>query len=115
MRVTVLLPGGLVCGSGYRPGTGGSRAGSGCQTRDMGAPRYDPFSEETLADPFPAYAELRARCPVQPTEFTPPFFTLSRYADVREALADPSVWSIRYGQSPQYTRPAGLVNDPPEH
>jgi cytochrome P450 len=81
----------------------------------MGAPRYDPFSEETLADPFPAYAELRARCPVQPTEFTPPFFTLSRYADVREALADPSVWSIRYGQSPQYTRPAGLVNDPPEH
>lgn len=49
------------------------------------------------------------------TEFTPPFFTLSRYADVRDALTDPAVWSIRYGQSPQYTRPAGLVNDPPEH
>jgi cytochrome P450 len=81
----------------------------------VGAPDYDPFSEATLADPFPAYAELRARCPVHYTEFTPPFFTLSRYADVREALADPAVWSIRYGQSPQYTRPAGLVNDPPEH
>jgi cytochrome P450 len=76
---------------------------------------YDPFSPETLADPFPGYAELRERCPVHRTEFTPPFFTLSRYADVREALADPTVWSIRYGQSPQYTKPAGLVNDPPEH
>ena len=64
---------------------------------------YDPFSPATLGDPFPAYAELRSRCPVHRTEFTPPFFTLSRYADVRDALADPSVWSIRYGQSPQYT------------
>jgi cytochrome P450 len=52
---------------------------------------------------------------VATTEFTPPFFTLSRYSDVRDGLADPSVWSIRYGQSPQYTKPAGLVNDPPEH
>ncbi len=76
---------------------------------------YDPFSPEALADPFPAYAELRSRCPVHRTEFTPPFFTLSRYADVRDALADPGVWSIRYGQSPQYTRSAGLVSDPPEH
>jgi cytochrome P450 len=84
-----------------------------CQTGDI--PDYDPFDPATLADPFPGYAELRERCPVHRTEFTPPFFTLSRYADVREALADPGVWSIRYGQSPQYTKPAGLVNDPPEH
>jgi cytochrome P450 len=76
---------------------------------------YDPFSPGTLADPFPGYAELRSACPVHRTEFTPPFYTLSRYADVREALADPAVWSIRYGQSPQFTKPAGLVNDPPEH
>jgi cytochrome P450 len=52
---------------------------------------------------------------VATTGFTPPFFTLTRYPDVRDGLADPSVWSIRYGQSPQYTKPAGLVNDPPEH
>src|SRR5262249_11470859 len=56
-----------------------------------------------------------ASCPVATTGLTPPFFTLSRYSDVRDGLADPSVWSIRYGQSPQYTKPAGLVNDPPEH
>jgi cytochrome P450 len=77
---------------------------------------YDPLSDATLADPFPAYARLRDRCPVHHHEaFTPPFFTLSRYDDVREALVDHGTWSIRYGQSPQYTRPAGLVNDPPEH
>jgi cytochrome P450 len=77
---------------------------------------YDPLAPATLADPFPAYAELRARCPVHHhAGFTPPFFTLSRYDDVRDALIDHGTWSIRYGQSPQYTRPAGLVNDPPEH
>ena len=49
------------------------------------------------------------------TDFTPPFFTLSRYDDVIEALRDVETWSMRYGPSPQYTRPSGLVNDPPEH
>ena len=48
-------------------------------------------------------------------DFEPPFYTLSRYDDVRAALGDAERFSIRYGQSPQYTRPAGLVNDPPEH
>jgi cytochrome P450 len=77
---------------------------------------YDPVSPAVLADPFPAYHDLRERCPVhQATAFAPPFFTLSRYDDVREGLADFGTFSIRYGQSPQYTRPAGLVNDPPEH
>jgi cytochrome P450 len=77
---------------------------------------YDPVSPAVLADPFPAYRELRDRCPVhQATGFTPPFFTLTRYDDVRDGLADHETWSIRYGQTPQYTSPAGLVNDPPEH
>jgi cytochrome P450 len=77
---------------------------------------YDPFSAETLEDPFPAYAELRQGCPAHHfADFQPPFFTLSRYDDVRDAMSDPTIWSIRYGQSPQYTRPSGLVNDPPEH
>jgi cytochrome P450 len=81
-----------------------------------GAAAYDPFGPETLDDPFPAYAALRRECPAHYFGgFRPPFFTLSRYEDVREALGDPTVWSIRYGQSPQYTRPSGLVNDPPEH
>ncbi len=77
---------------------------------------YDPFSPEVLADPWPAYAELRERCPVHyNADFNPPFYTLSRHSDVRAALGDALRFSIRYGQSPQYTRRAGLVNDPPEH
>ncbi|HUP73335.1 MAG TPA: cytochrome P450 [Acidimicrobiales bacterium] len=77
---------------------------------------YDPLGLDELADPFPSYAMLRDRCPVHHYDrFTPPFFTLSRYADVIEALRDVDTWSMRYGPSPQYTRPSGLVNDPPEH
>lgn len=77
---------------------------------------YDPLSPTTLDDPFPGYAELRDRCPVHHyADFTPPFFTLSRYDDVIGALRDVETFSMRYGPSPQYTRPSGLVSDPPEH
>lgn len=77
---------------------------------------YDPLDPAVLADPFPAYEQLRASCPVHHLEsFTPPFFTLSRYADVMDGLRDWELWSIRYGDSPQYMRPAGLFNDPPAH
>lgn len=81
-----------------------------------GGEAYDPLSAEVLADPFSAYAALRNGCPVHHhDDFNPAFYTLSRYDDVREGLVDHETWSIRYGQSPQYTRAAGLVNDPPEH
>ena len=44
---------------------------------------YDPLAPDTLADPFPAYAALRARCPVHhDATFTPPFFTITRHNDV---------------------------------
>lgn len=77
---------------------------------------YDPLGADTLADPFPAYAELRRDCPVHHhADFTPPFFTVSRHQDVIDVLHDIDTWSSRYGPSPQYTRPSGLVNDPPEH
>ena len=77
---------------------------------------YDPFSPEVLADPWPAYAVLREREPVHyHADFSPPFYTLSRSEDVREALSNSELFSIRYGQSPQYTRASGLMNDPPEH
>lgn len=77
---------------------------------------YDPLEPDVLDDPFPHYAELRRDCPVHHhRDFNPPFFTLSRYDDVIDALRDATTWSIRYGQSPQYTKPSGLVNDPPEH
>ena len=81
-----------------------------------GTSGYDPFSKDVLRDPWPAYAALRKHCPVHfHPDFDPPFYTLSRHVDVRAALADAELFSIRYGQSPQYQRPAGLVNDPPEH
>jgi len=77
---------------------------------------YDPFSPEVLANPWPAYARLRRDCPVHYTaDFNPPFFTLSRTEDIRAALTDPDRFSIRWGQSPQFSRRAGLTNDPPEH
>ncbi|MCP4907156.1 MAG: cytochrome P450 [bacterium] len=77
---------------------------------------YDPFSPEVLANPFPAYAALREHVPVHHhSAFEPPFYTLSRSEDVREALSNPEIFSIRYGQSPQYTHASGLMNDPPEH
>jgi cytochrome P450 len=77
---------------------------------------YDPLAEDTLRDPFPAYARLREGCPVHHhAAFDPPFFTLSRRADVLAALRDWEVWSIRYGSNPQYMRGSGLFSDPPEH
>ena len=77
---------------------------------------YDPLAESTLADPFAAYRELRARCPVHHFDgFSPPFTTLSRHADVLEALKDHATFSYRHGPSPQFTRPSGLVDDPPGH
>lgn len=77
---------------------------------------YDPLSESTLDDPFPAYAQLREQCPVHRFDgFSPPFFTLSRYDDVLAGLRDWELWSIRYGDSPHYMRPTGLFNDPPAH
>jgi cytochrome P450 len=77
---------------------------------------YDPFAAEVMADPFPAYARLRAGCPVHRFEgFDPPFFTMTRYADVHTMLRDWELWSSHWGQSPRFTRQGGLFNDPPEH
>ena len=77
---------------------------------------YDPFGPSTMADPFPAYAELRARCPVHRYEgFEPPFFTLSRYADVAGALRDVPTYSSAHGQGPRWTSQGGLFTDPPAH
>src|SRR5437899_84724 len=91
-----------------------ARRRAGCYNPHM--VEYDPLAPDTLADPFPAYAALRARCPVHhDTAFTPPFFTITRHDDVVDVLRDVEIWSSRYGPSPQYTRPSGLVNDPPEH
>ncbi|MFV0435364.1 MAG: cytochrome P450 [Leucobacter sp.] len=50
-------------------------------------PIYDPFTAEFQADPFAAYARLRAEAPVYYNEKWG-FYALSRFDDVRAALRD---------------------------
>ncbi|MEM8746968.1 MAG: cytochrome P450 [Actinomycetota bacterium] len=77
---------------------------------------YDPFSPQVMTDPFPAYAELRDRCPVHRFEgFDPPFLTVTRHADVMEMLRDVGTWSSHYGQSPRFSVQGCLFSDPPTH
>lgn len=80
------------------------------------ANNYDPFSARVLADPFPAYDELRSGCPVHRFEgFDPPFVTMTRHDDVTSMLRDWQTWSSHYGQSPKYSVSGCLFSDPPDH
>jgi cytochrome P450 len=82
----------------------------------VGPVDYNPFGGEVLADPFPAYADLRSQCPVHHFEaFDPPFFTVTRHADVATMLRDWQTWSSHYGQSPRFSVTGCLFSDPPEH
>ncbi len=59
---------------------------------------YDPVGADTLADPMPAYAELRKRCPVHLHDgLERPMYTFSRREDVQSVLTDPTLWSNRFG------------------
>ena len=77
---------------------------------------WDPLAPETLADPGPGWAALLRDEPVHFYEkFEPPFYTLSRHADVAHALRDIETYSSHYGQGPRFTTAGGLLSDPPEH
>ena len=77
---------------------------------------YNPFRSDVMADPFPAYAELREHCPVHRFDgFDPPFMTVTRHEDVSAILRDWETWSSRYGQSPRYNVSGCLFSDPPTH
>ena len=77
---------------------------------------YDPRSAETLTDPGPGWSALLRDDPVHYGDrFDPPFYTLSRHADVTDALRDIETWSSEFGQGPRFTAPGGLLSDPPEH
>ncbi len=54
--------------------------------------RFDPFSSELRANPYPAYAELRRHAPVYRVESSG-IFTVSRYADVLFVLRHPELFS----------------------
>ncbi len=77
---------------------------------------WSPFKPEIMSDPANGHQYLLGECPVHHCqEFDPPFYTLSRYADVEEALRDIETYSSHWGQGPRFTEPAGMLSDPPQH
>lgn len=77
---------------------------------------YDPLSPEVLADPGAFYPDLLETCPVHRYDgFDPPFYSLSRHEDVREALRDITTYSSHYGQGPNMNVPGSMQSDPPQH
>ena len=80
------------------------------------AGNWNPFDPAVLADPAVGHRELLDRCPVHRFErFDPPFFTLSKHADVEAALRDVATFSSDQGQGPRFTPPIGMLADPPQH
>jgi len=78
--------------------------------------KWDPLGPETLADPGPGWLGLLRDEPVHLYDrFDPPFYTLSRHADVLAALRDIETFSSEFGQGPRFTVAGGLLADPPEH
>ena len=83
---------------------------------------YDPFDPSVQADPYPVYAELRARHPVYRCE-PRSTWVLSRYADVDAAVTDPATYSSAKGIFPtregldmtQVFLPMMIMMDPPDH
>ena len=77
---------------------------------------YDPFGPAVMEDPGTAHSKLVRECPVhrfQGNGFD--FYSLSKHADVAEALRDIQTWSSHWGQSPHRTPPHGMLSDPPQH
>ena len=82
----------------------------------MAIAAYDPFQPPVFDEPSVAYAHLLAERPVHYfADFDPPFYTLSRHADVQRALRDIDTYSSEFGQGPRFTPPAGMLSNPPQH
>ncbi len=84
----------------------------------MQLPDFDPYASRCWEDPYPSYSALRSDAPVY-ARGDPPYFMLSRYADIVAAAADPETFSSAGGvligvDSSQL--PVNLMNmDPPRH
>ena len=77
---------------------------------------WSPFREDVIQDPANGHQELLQACPVHHYDaFDPPFYTLSRYEDVENALRDIDTFSSHHGQGPRFTEPLGMLCDPPQH
>lgn len=85
---------------------------------DPHVPVYDPTAPDVLADPWPSYRELVARCPVSRYDgLANPMYTMARRDDVYEMLTDASQWSNRHGSGISFDTSVGSLQryDPPEH
>ncbi|MEM9624007.1 MAG: cytochrome P450 [Pseudomonadota bacterium] len=76
---------------------------------------YNPFSDAVMQEPAVAYDYLHLHPVHLYADFDPPFYTLSRYADVSAALRDIERFSSEFGQGPRFTPPAGMLSNPPQH
>ncbi|MCX4095694.1 cytochrome P450 [Nocardia sp. alder85J] len=75
---------------------------------------FNPLSATIADDPFAAFERARDACPVHHTaEFSPEFYSLTRFSDVLAALNDAhaEIWSAESGSSPQFNRPIGFNQD----
>lgn len=81
----------------------------------MSITSYDPFDPQVLQDPYPYYAWMRDHAPCYHVA-NRSMYALSRYEDVRAALADTDGFSSNQGVG--YERrpvPMMIAYDPPEH
>ncbi len=77
---------------------------------------WSPFAPAVMQDPAAGHQALLQQCPVHHcADFDPPFYTLSRYADVEAALRDVATFSSEFGQGPRFTDPQGMLCDAPQH
>jgi cytochrome P450 len=80
---------------------------------------FDPTDPRVVANPYPFYAAMRAKCPVAHGSRFGGFHVLSRFADVYEAAHDPEVFSSAEGVTlPDFGNPMTAIPlevDPPEH
>ena len=81
---------------------------------------YNPFSPEIREDPYPVYRRLRDEAPAHYNAQLD-FWTLSRFADVTEALQHPEIYcsgqGIGVGMSSEMAEmfPTLIMTDPPRH
>src|SRR6218665_593850 len=77
---------------------------------------YDPRDPNVMDDPYPAYEQLRSRCPVYHHEGAGlNYYVITRSDDVKSALRNPEVWSNRYGTGPMFQKSVGIFSDAPYH
>lgn len=77
---------------------------------------WNPFHPDIMEDPSSGHEYLLDQCPVHffsSSEMR--FYTLSRYDDVSSCLRDTTRFSSQYGQGPNFSEPAGMLCDPPQH